>query len=205
MRNILSLGFVVSIGILAGSLTVSAQNYGQLQAPKVTKPGDLNFTSGQLQAPKITKPGDLNFAFDRITPACPVSLRAQHGVDGGFRKVDKSKPEGVAQLLHLILTSKDSRQIVEARLRVRGVSPTGRVANADTFNAANATRNVSVRFTPSGENEVSGKAWVPGLSAVLEVELNGVTYADGSMQRFGSADGCRFTPEHTMLIAKDSY
>ena len=207
MRNVLRLAAAVSIGIFAGSVTVSAQNYGQLQAPKVTKPGDLDFANGQLQAPKVTKPGDLNFAFERIIPACPVSLRAQHGADGGFRKVDKSKPEGVAQLLHLILTSKDSRQIVEARLRVRGVSPIGRVSNARTFTngAADATRNVSVRFTPSGENEVSGRVWVPGLSAVLEVELNGVTFNDGSMQRFSSADGCRFIPEHTMLIAKDSY
>lgn len=204
MRNVLRLGVVAAIGILAGSFTVSAQNNGQLQAPKVTKPGDQNFASGQLQAPKITSPGDLNFTFERNTPACPVSLRAQHGADGGIRKVDKSKPEGIAQLLHLILTSKDSRQIVEARLRVRGVSPIGRVTNADTFNGANATRSVSVRFTPSGENEVSGKVWVPGLSAVLEVQLNGVTYADGSMQRFSSSE-CRFTPEHTMLIANDSH
>jgi hypothetical protein len=190
MRNALRLAASVSIGIMVGSITVSAQKSAA--------------ASGMESFHTNDQPAVL-FSTAKLPGSCPVSLRAQHGADGGFRKVDKSKPEGVAQLLHLILTSKDSRQIVEARLRVRGVSPKGRVSNADTADGANATRFVSVRFTPSGENEVSGKTWVPGLSAVLEVELNGVTFADASIQRFSSADGCRFIPDHLMLIANGSH
>lgn len=190
MRNVLRLAASVSLVFLAGSASAFGQKAIQAQSENTI----------------VTREADLRATPQRTAQACPVSLRAQHGVDGGIRNVDKSKPEGVAQLLHLILTSKNSREIVEARLRVRGVSPKGRVSNADTFThgSADATRSVSVRFTPSGENEVSGKAWVSGLSAVLEVELNGVTYADGSIQRFNSADGCRFTPDHLMLIASDS-
>jgi hypothetical protein len=123
-----------------------------------------------------------------------------------MRKVDKNRPEGIAQLLHLILTSKNSRQIVEAHLRVRGSSGKGGMSRTDTAqNGMDATRNVTVRLRPSAEKEATGDVWVPGMSAVLEVELNFVMFADGGMQRFGTADGCRFTPEHLMLVAKDSY
>jgi len=71
-------------------------------------------------------------------------------------------------------------------------------------NGMDATRNVIVKLNPSAENEFTGDAWVPGMSAVLQVEVNGVIFTDGSMQRFSAAEGCRFTPEHLMLIAKDS-
>jgi hypothetical protein len=137
--------------------------------------------------------------------ACPVGLRAQHGADGNIRKVDKNRPEGIAQLLHLIITSRDSRQIVEARLRVRGTSGKGRVDRADSdqnsASGMDATRNVTARFRPGGDNEIVANAWVPGLTSVLQVDVNAVTFADGSVEQFGAADGCRFTPEHLMLIA----
>ncbi len=196
MRNVLRLAASVSIALFAGTIPTFAQN--------PTAPQAATGLHGPA-ASTVPQPVEPEVFTSRVMRSCPVSLRAQHGADGGIRNVDKSKPEGVAQLLHLILTSKDSRQIVEARLRVRGVSPKGRLTNADAADVANATRFLSVRFSPSGENEVTGRAWVPGLSAVLEVELNGITFSDGSMQRFTSADGCRFIPDHTMLIAKDSY
>jgi hypothetical protein len=63
------------------------------------------------------------------------------------------------------------------------------------------TRNVTVPLRPGADNEAIGDARVAGLTAVLQVELSSVTFDDGSMQWFSAADGCRFTPDHLMLIA----
>ena len=191
MRSILKLAASVSLAFVAGSVSGLAQDSSQ----KTGVAGMEGLSPG-------SKPTAV-FQSQRLAGPCPVSLHAMHGADGGIRNVDKSKPEGVAQLLHLILTSKDSRQIVEARLRVRGVSPKARVSNADLADGANAPRFVAVRFRQSGDKEATGNAWVPGLSAVLAVELNGITFSDGNMQHFSQADGCRFLPDHLMLIAKD--
>jgi hypothetical protein len=176
MRMIMKLASVVSAAFLLGSVSMAAQNTGQPQVTTLT---------AQVQP-----------------DSCPVSLRAQHGADGNMMKVDKNRPQGFAQLLHLILTSKDSRQIVEARLRVRGTSGKGRLRGADgTADDVNAIRNVTVRLRAGEKNESSGSVWVPGMTSVMEVDLTSVSYSDGSVTRFNDTNGCRFTPEHVMLIA----
>lgn len=187
MRS-MRLAFAVSLVFISGTFPLAAQNSSALQSNTIVA------VNGGQPGPQMTP------------AACPVSLRAQHGADGGIRKVDKNRPEGIAQLLHLIITSSDSRQIVEARLRVRGTSGKGRVdRSAAASGGMDATRNLMVRFKPGAGNEVIADVWVPGMTAVLQVDLNSLTFADGSMQMFGAADGCRFAPELLMLVAKDSY
>jgi len=189
MRHTMRLAASVSFAFLLGSIPVSAQTN----------------SSGSAQVEGLSEPA-IATTSQKMSGGCPVSLRAQHGADGTMRTVDKNRPEGIAQLLHLILTSKNSRRVVEAHLKVRGASGKGGMSRTDTAqNGMDATRNVTVKLRPSGENEVSGDAWVPGMSAVLEVELEFVQFDDGGMQWYSASQGCRFAPEHFMLIAKDSY
>lgn len=191
--TVMRLATSVSFTFLLGSVFLAAQSIGPPQNTGSAGMGGL-------------KKGDIVSLSDAHMAGCPVALRAQHGADGNIRKVDKNRPEGIAQLLHLIITSNDSRQIVEARLRVRGTSGKGRVDRAAAApDGMDAARNLTVRFKPAANNEITADAWVPGLTAVLQVDVNAVTFADGSTQVFGVADRCRFTPEHLMLISeKDS-
>jgi len=104
----------VSFAFLLGSLSATAQNakYGTAQVENIYPP------YGQRSVP----PYNGSVIVGRtINQACPISLRAQHGADGTMRKVDKSRPEGIAQKLHLILTSKNSKQVVEAQLECAGL------------------------------------------------------------------------------------
>ena len=182
------LALFVSLTVLQGSISLNAQNSVAVQSNTI-----------------VTSDGSQSAA-QKTPAACPVSLRAQHGADGNIRKVDKNRPGGVAQLLHLIITRSDSRQIVEARLRVRGTSGKGRVDRSATApGGMDAIRNLMVRFKPGAGNEVIADAWVPGMTAVLQVDLHSITFADGGTQLFGAADGCRLAPELLMLVAKDSY
>lgn len=174
----MKLAVTVSFAFLLGSVFLIAQTPGKPQSPD---------SDWDVQKPSAT---------------CPIKLRAQHGADGTMRQVDKNRPEGIAQRLVLIVPSPDSRKIVEARLRVHGVSPKGRVSHVDSARiTTDAVKNLTVRFTQSDKDEATGDAWVPGMSAVLEVELRAVTFGDGATLRFGPTDGCRFTPEHLMLVA----
>ncbi len=197
MRHVMRLAAFVSFAFLLGPISAFAQSPTQPQSANTVISAQTvgpPQSSNSVVLQKLQKPG----------ASCPVALRAQHGADGTVRKVDRNRPEGIAQLLHLILSSKNSRQIVEAHLRVRGASGKGQLHRTDAApSGIDATRNVTVKLRQSAENEASGDVWVPEMSAVLEVEVNSVKFADGGMQRFGTADGCRFTPEHLMLISKD--
>lgn len=171
----------VSLVLLFGSITITAQSARQ------------NQTQTSVYRMPITSGG------------CPVSLRALHGADGNMLKVDKNRPAGIAQLLHLIVTNPDSRQIVAARVRVRGLSGKGRMtltANQDaTQGAGDTTRSLEARFSTGAGKEVSSDVWVPGMTAVLDVELNSVTFADGTTRKFAGVEACRIGPEPLMLIA----
>ena len=142
-----------------------------------------------------------------ISLGCPVSLRAQHGADGNMLNVDKSRPKGLAQLLHLTLTNRDSRQIAQASMRIHGLSGKGRITqaasaqnNSDQDNS-DKIETLTVRLSPGQDKAVSGDLWVPGMTAVLSIDLNSVTYADGSTRSFSRRDLCRVTPDPLMLIA----
>ncbi len=202
----LAIGFAAgaSLAFLLGSVSTHAQSapYG-----KATVEGIYGSSSHHAFA---FNPNSVVFEANAVS-ACPISLRAQHGTDGGMRKVDRNPPEGVGQGLHLTLTSpyssiKDSRQIVAARLRVRGPSGKGQLMGRLTLtdpaqSSMDYTRNVTVRLQQGADNVAIGDVRVAGLTAVLQVELSSVTFDDGSIQQFTAADGCRFTPDHLMLIA----
>ena len=135
---------------------------------------------------------------------CPVSMRAQHGATGAMLQANKRVPKGPAQLLHLTLINPDSRQIMSARFRVRGVSGRARVTQALSSPGngdADATRTQEVQFSPAPGNTATGDLSVPGMTAVLTIEISSVTFADGSTRSFTPRDACRVAPDLKMLVA----
>jgi|GEM_PF-1462904 len=200
MRVVPAFAASASLAFLLGSVSMVAQSapYGKATVEGIYGPYN------QHSVPAINLSSVVVGA--NVGSACPVSLRAQHGADGAMRRVERNPSEGVGQQLHVTLSSKDSRQIVVARLRVGGPSGRGklmgRLTRTDTAKSdMDYTRNVTVQLRPGADNEAIGDTRVAGLTAVLQVELSSVTFDDGSMQQFTAADGCRFTPDHLMLIA----
>lgn len=175
---------VLSFALLLSSIAVAAQSAGQ-QPSQVTV-----------------------FRVPPINIGCPISLRALHGASGDMLKVDKSRPKGIAQLIHLIVTNPDSRRIVAARVRVHGLSGKGRVTQTGSFrDESDAAATLEVRF-PDGpeksagtDREASGDLWVPGMTAVLSIDLHSVTFTDGSIWSFSGREACHVVPDKLMLIA----
>ncbi len=135
--------------------------------------------------------------------ACPVSLRAQHAAAGAdLLKVEKYLPGGVVQLLHLTLINSDSRQIVAATVKVHGLSGKARAMQtlADQNNA-DMTQVLELKFSDAAGRQVSGDLYPPGMTAVLSIDLESVTFADGSTRSFFARDACHVTPDPKMLIA----
>jgi hypothetical protein len=125
---------------------------------------------------------------------------------------DQGCPKGLAQLLHLTFTSPDSRQMVSARVRVRGLSGKAHSTQAlsglgnsgqgnSIHDGADVVRTLAVQFSAASGNTAAGDLWVPGVTAVLTIDLNSVTFADGSTRTFTSQDACRIAPDHLMLVA----
>jgi hypothetical protein len=61
---------------------------------------------------------------------CPVGMRAQQTPGGELLAVRDADPKEVGQAIRLFLANPDSRQIVGARITVRGLSAKSRVVQA---------------------------------------------------------------------------
>lgn len=182
---------VLSFVVLLGSIALAAQTSRQDQS-----------SIGVSRMEGLSAASTSSTIIPPVNIGCPIFLRAQHAADGGLLNVDKRRPERPAQLLHLTLTNPDSRQIVAARVKVHGLSGKGRVTQ--TMSGADrpdATSTIEMRLVQGSGKEAYGDLRVPNMTAVLSIDLNSVTYADGSTASFTGHDACRVVPEKFMLIA----
>jgi len=190
MRRIF-LAFVI---VLLGGTTVTGQSASQPQG---------SYGVAGMEGMQSSAVNGISSA-DQAQPhgVCPVSMRAQHLSDGGIVRTRAAHPSGIGQWLHLSLISPDSRQIAKATLRVRGFSPKARVTQtgpgADP--AFDAMQTLTVTFVAGTDRSAAADFWVPGMSAVGRIELESLTYSDGSTWQTGDAMSCHIAPDPLMLI-----
>jgi len=151
-------------------------------------------------------PSKLVLAMEQIAQqinGCPVTLRARHAPGGESMKVDGTVVKGPAQRVHLTVANRDTRRIVAASVTVRGSSGKPRLTQTlGTQNGWEAARTLDVWFGGESGKETAADFAVPGLSAATLVELNSVTYADGSTWKLAAGSACRFTIDPTMLVGE---
>jgi hypothetical protein len=164
--------------LLFGSITLTGQSFGQNQ-PQNT----------------VTQ-------ISPLVNSCPVSLHARHAPGGDMIKVDAVPINGIAQLIHLTVANPDSKQIVAANITVRGFTDKGRLiqvmSNQDSYDAR---KTIDVKFSAGAGKEVSANLSLPGFSAVSLIDLNSVTYSDGSNWKLAPGNSCRSWIDGLMLVS----
>jgi hypothetical protein len=141
---------------------------------------------------------------NQLASSCPVSLHARQAAEAFRREVGEgdANPKGLAQHLHLTATNPQARRIVAASVTVRGFANKARmVQTMTTQDTSDAAKTMDVKFTSQPGKEVSAYLAVPGLSAVSVIELNSVTYSDGSTWKLASGSVCRSPIDGFMLIS----
>jgi hypothetical protein len=174
--------------LLSGSVTLA----------QTSKPAPGRF-SGKTETTVIALPNQ--------SGSCPVALRAQQGVDITRREVGDLHPsrdlvlKDGGQLIHLLMTNPDARHIVAANVTVRGLTEKKRlVETLTTDESSDAAKTMDVRFAPGTGKEISTSLRLPGFSAVQTVELNSVTYDDGSLWKVAAGNVCRSQVDPLMLV-----
>jgi len=137
------------------------------------------------------------------TNRCPVSMRAVHLADGSMVKTSVAHPQGVGQWLSLSLTSLDKKEIAKATVTVHGLTPKGRMTQTRLNGAStpDATRTMSVPFSAGPDRVAFARIWVPGMSAVMEIDLRSMVYGDGSIWQSVDGQACEVKPDPLMLIS----
>jgi hypothetical protein len=132
---------------------------------------------------------------------CPVSMHAQHLADGGLLRTS-GPAKGVGQSLHISLADNHTRQVVAATITIHGYSDKGRITQAASGDVgADLARTVVVPFAAASTETTSGDIWVSGMTAVENIDLDSVTYTDGSVWKIASQPACEVALDPLMLIA----
>lgn len=145
---------------------------------------------------------------------CPVAMRASQSIGENLLAVrgNQQRVDVMAQRIHLILANVKSPNskpmIATAKVTVRGLSSKGRAIQTLSIQpgsnqpgTSDLTRALEVTFSPETENSVSTDLLLPGFTSVKSIELNAVTYADGTNWRVSAQAACRVAPDPIMLIS----
>ena len=173
---------VLSIALMLGPTLLAAQT---IVAPKESS---LQTTAIQLAA-----------ALDN----CPVSLHAQQ-MPGWDRMVVNGVPlKTMAQTLRLTASTPGKRQVSAANITVHGYSNKARLLPTEMTNqnTGDAAKTIDVTFAATGDKDASTDVSVAGLSAVTVVDVNSVTYSDGSTWRLAAGRSCRSWIDGVMLVS----
>ena len=158
--------------------------------------------SGTLQDAQLT-------ASVRAAGMCPLEMRVRQGIGGNMMAVDRNgkQVEMFAARLVLLLSDVRKEHPTEARMAaatvtVHGTNAKGQILPADTRQdtSGEITKTLTVRLTAYGEPEVSGDIRLPGFTSTRMVDLESVSYSDGSTWKLSGADTCHVPPDMVMLV-----
>jgi hypothetical protein len=170
----------LSLALLLGSLTLSAQSHAQ-------KPSD---------------PAVLQLV--PLQNSCPIDMRAQQGTNGTMLSVENARPKGLAQLLHLTVTNSKPVGIVAAEITVHGFTAKGRAMPALSWrsDSAEATKTFDLRLSVDAKQDASTDLWVRAFTAISFIELNSVTYSNGSSWHSSPKTTCQVELDGLMEISR---
>jgi hypothetical protein len=188
MKYAAELGFT----LLIAATTLGAQN---------------NATSAASQQSAQTA---ANFVLYLPSPTCPVSMHALQGSGTGLVAVhDDQRAKGFSQRIHLILSNPESTKIARAKVKVFGLSAKNRVEQTsvnqlDLTNQGKSfdrIKTLDVTVAPEGEKDVATDLVLPGFTTVLSIQLESLTYTDGSTWAVAGRQACHVAPDPLVLVA----
>ncbi len=134
---------------------------------------------------------------------CPVTMHALQGFGGDLLAARDGRPaDGPDQRIHLILTRRNTVQVTSAHIRVKGLSGRNRTLQVLSANDAkpDRTQTIEVSFTEQDAASAAADLVLPGFTAVQSIELQSITYADGSTWRLESRNACQVASDPLVRV-----
>jgi hypothetical protein len=134
--------------------------------------------------------------------SCPVGLRANPAVGLTQNTID-TKPGVPSQTLTMELNNLGSRNITRAQFTVHGLTAHGQInpATLSDPDAPTASRQVELSLKVAHDSKASAPLLAEGFTSIRWIELDSLTYADGSAWHSSPQHTCSVVPNRFMLVA----
>lgn len=137
---------------------------------------------------------------------CPVSMDARQGIWDHTIRIRNGQDEkafnGFGQRITLTLVDLHSSRIVAATVKVIGLSGRNRMLNTDGIAGPKADTSRIIRLTSfsDAKSGVTAELYAPGFTSVTSIQLEELTYADGSTWSNPQLKVCQVAPNPLMLV-----
>jgi hypothetical protein len=139
-----------------------------------------------------------------ISQSCPVGMQAQQRGSSQLVAVHNGqRTQTTGQRIALTLRSASSPRILTARAKARGLTPRGHVLQSKAIDhlPSDIVREVTIAFNEVSNGGVTGELVLPGFTSVASIELEEITYEDGTVWKTEGQSVCRVEPDMFMLIS----
>lgn len=146
------------------------------------------------------------------TANCPVALQATH--QGLYKKknVDdrelgpgtagKAQPATLDQRIRLTIANLSAHDIMSADVTAHGFSEKWRaVPLSGAEPVPDLAKQLKVRLAVKGNASASHELALPHFTTVTAIDVNAVTYADGSSWHASAPSACSVAPSMLMLVS----
>ena len=145
---------------------------------------------------------------ENTSTGCPIDIQARHAtqtpvsMDADEKNAPGTKVVPQLQRLQLTLTNPSSRDIVSAEFTAHGFSNKPRAMELSAgSNAPDLAKTIEIALGVKGKGHASRDLSLNHFTAVTSIDLNSITYADGTTWRAPSPAACSITPNLAMLVA----
>jgi hypothetical protein len=139
-----------------------------------------------------------------ISLSCPVDMQAQQRGSSQLVAVHNGqRTQTTGQRIALTLRGASSPRILTARVKVRGLTPKGHVLQSKAGDnlPSDIARAITVAFDEVSNGGVTGELVLPGFTSVASIELEEITYENGTVWKTAAQSICRVAPDMFMLIS----
>ena len=175
---------------------------GQAQTTQATPPA-TNLRLSPLGSPKPSSTVPSIFTMAIAASDCPVVLRAQPGVNSSVMIIKAGDGAGSQSLNFQLTNSRRLRAITRAQITVHGLSahPRLTLAGSGVSNAGELDKQVDLALQVAPGANTSADLLFQGMTSVSSIDLDALTFSDGSSWRSRPQNSCHIVPERTMLVA----
>ncbi|HEY0162275.1 MAG TPA: hypothetical protein VGB69_06325 [Edaphobacter sp.] len=154
----------------------------------------LSLCASDLPSQPVTATATLS----TMGPGCPVSLQAQHGP--GAVVQTKTSVREAGQRLELHWENLQAKDIIGVTILARGYDATPRILPVGGMTPP-LKKTFDLELKVSGHGTAITDFAAQSFAAVKWIDLESITYADGTRWNVAEGKNCRISPNGFMLVA----
>jgi hypothetical protein len=134
---------------------------------------------------------------------CPVGFTAGHSNSLTQVRTRDAKPGTPSQSLNVAMANPTSRDIVSAQITLHGLSQHYRLTplTADTASTGDLSKQVTLDLSVDAGKRADTDFRVSGFTSIQRVDLDSLTYSDGTKWTAPAHHSCSIVPNGLMLVA----